>query len=373
MKFRKMIWLVFGSFLFLKACTSPKQEAKTMKEAYASKFYIGTALNVDQLMGLDEKSVEVVKANYNSVVAENCMKSEEIRPVEGEFFFDEADKFVQFGEDNQMFIVGHTLIWHSQAPAWFFTDSEGNEVSREVLIERMRNHIHTVVGRYKGRVHGWDVVNEAIEDDGSFRQSKFYQIVGEDYLKLAFQFAHEADPDAQLYYNDYSMDKAGKREGVVKLVKSLKEAGLRIDAVGMQGHVGLKYPNINEFEKSLVAYADLGVKVMITEFDITVLPLPWEQEGAEISINFDYTDEMDPYKNGLSEVVAKQQADRYIEFFTLFNKYSDKISRVTLWGVTDHQTWKNDWPIKGRTDYALLFDRNCQAKPFVQSLIDLAK
>lgn len=364
--------LALGLALLCSCASSPKQEAKTLKDAYADKFYIGTALHVDQLMGLDEKSVEVVKTNFNAIVAENCMKSEEMRPADGEFFFDEADKFVQFGEENGMFTIGHTLIWHSQAPAWFFTDAEGKDVSREVMIERMRAHIHTVVGRYKGRVKGWDVVNEAIEDNGSFRQSKFYQIVGEDYLKLAFQFAHEADPEAELYYNDYSMDKAGKREGVIRLVKSLKEAGLRIDAVGMQGHVGLKYPDINEFEKSLAAYADLGVKVMITELDITVLPLPWEQEGAEISVNFDYSEDMDPYKNGLAAEVEKQQADRYLEFFTLFNKYSESISRVTLWGVTDHQTWKNDWPIKGRTDYTLLFDRNYQAKAVVADLIKIA-
>lgn len=356
------------------SCTSsPKQEVKTLKDAYASKFHIGAALNVDQIMGRDEKSMFLVKNHFNSIVAEDCMKSENIQPKENEFFFEEADKFVEFGEQNNMFIVGHTLIWHSQAPAWFFVDEEGNDVSREVMIERMRNHIYTIVGRYKGRVHGWDVVNEAIEDDGSFRNSKFLQIIGEDYLKLAFQFTHDADPEAQLYYNDYSMDKEGKRNTVIKLAQSLKDAGLRIDAIGMQTHAGLNHPNIVEYEKSLSAFAGLGLKVMATEFDVTVLPSPWEQTGAEISLNFDYTEESDPFKNGQSADNEAKLANRYIEFFKLFNKYSNDVTRVTFWGVTDNQSWRNNWPIKGRTDYALPYDRNYQAKAFVEELIELSK
>ncbi len=368
----KTIALISLVALAFSSCKTPCEKELTLKEAYSNKFNIGTALNVNQLMGQDPKSIEIVKNNFNSIVAENCMKSEEIRPAEGEFFFDEADAFVRFGEQNNMFVVGHTLIWHSQAPDWFFTDSQGNDVSREVLTERMRNHIHTVVGRYKGRVHGWDVVNEAVEDDGSYRKSKFYQILGEDYLKLAFQFAHEADPDAQLYYNDYSMDREAKRNGVIRLVNLIKGAGLRIDGIGMQGHVGLTYPDINEFEKSLVSYANLGVNIMITELDITVIPSPFENAGAEVSISFEYSNEADPYKNGLPKTVEAKLANRYIQFFELFSKHSEKISRVTLWGVTDNQTWRNDWPIKGRTDYPLLFDRNYEAKPFVQDLIRLS-
>lgn len=367
-------YLVIPTFTFFFCnCTRPDNTPETLKDAYSSEFYIGTALSVEQLSGKDSKSLEIAKKHFNSIVAENCMKSAEIRPVNGEFFFNQADKFVEFGEKNNMLIIGHTLIWHSQAPDWFFIDDKGNQVSREVLIERMRTHIHTTVGRYKRRIHGWDVVNEAVEDDGSLRKSKFLEIIGEDYVKLAFQFAHEADPDAELYYNDYSMDKEPKRNGVIKLVQSIKDAGLRIDAVGMQGHVGLNYPDLNEFEKSLVAFSKLNLNVMITELDITVLPSPWEQTGAEISTNFEYQEKMNPYKNELPAEVEAKLAMRYVDFFELFNKHSEKITRVTLWGVTDKQTWRNDWPIKGRTDYPLPFDRNYAAKSFVKDIIKLTK
>jgi len=207
--------VVFLFVVLLSNCQTNRNESEmTLKEALKGKFLIGVALNADQITGRDTAGIRVVQQHFNSIVAENCMKSESLQPQEGKFDFSLADQFVDFGQENDMFIVGHTLIWHSQTPAWFFVDENGNDVSREVLIERMKNHITTVVGRYKGRIHGWDVVNEAIEDDGSFRKSKFYQIIGEDFIRLAFEFAHEADPDAELYYNDFSMAKNEKREGV---------------------------------------------------------------------------------------------------------------------------------------------------------------
>src|SRR5690606_38644916 len=194
-----------------------------------------------------------------------------------------------------------------------------------VLIQRMKDHIFTVVGRYKGKIKTWDVVNEAILDDGSFRKSKFYEIIGEDFIKLAFQFAHEADPNAELYYNDYSMANAGKREGVVAMVKSLQQQGVRIDGIGMQGHIGLRHPAIEEFEKSILAYSNLGMKVMITELDLSVLPSPWDNVGAEVSANFEYSEKTDPYAGGLPTEVEKEFTDRYLSFFKLFIKHQEKI------------------------------------------------
>lgn len=353
------------------ACATPKPQAEPgMKDALADKFYIGTAMNSAQILGEDTLAIAIIKQHFNSVVAENIMKSEVIQPVEGEFDFSQADKFVDFASANKMHVVGHTLIWHSQAPNWFFTGSDGNDVSAEVLTERMKTHIQTVVKRYKGRVHGWDVVNEAIMDDGSLRESKFYQILGEDFIKLAFQFAHEADPDAELYYNDYSMALPDKCEGVVKMVKKLQEQGIRIDGIGMQGHMNMEFPTYEAFEKSILAFSGLGVKVMITELDITVLPSPGKNRGAEISLNYDYQKEINPYTEGLPDSVAQSLYDRYAGFFRLFLKHSDKISRVTLWGVTDQQSWRNYWPVRGRTDYPLLFDRNYQPKPLVIDLIN---
>ncbi|HBG57489.1 endo-1,4-beta-xylanase [Proteiniphilum sp. UBA1028] len=366
----RMLFAVLSS-AYLLSCGSPKNEqAPSLKEAYNEKFLIGTALNAGHNYGRDTLGLNVITHHFNSIVAENCMKSMHLQPTEGVFFFDEADQFIQFGEENHMHIVGHTLIWHSQAPDWFFSDEKGDDVTREVLIERMRNYIHTVVGRYKGRVDGWDVVNEAILDDGSWRNTKFREIVGDDYIKLAFQFAREADPDAELYYNDYAMSQEGKRNRVVEMVKKLQEDGVRIDGIGMQGHMGMDYPDIGEFEKSIEAFAALGVKVMITEMDITLLPFP-AGETAEVSLNAGYQEKMNPYANGLPEEVEAAFNKRYTDFFRLFLKHRDKISRVTLWGLTDRDSWRNDWPITGRTDYPLLFDRNYQPKPVVQQLIDL--
>lgn len=361
----------------LLACgqTDKKDEMKqsSLKDAYKNLFYIGAALNLNQIQGRDTASVNIVKEQFSAIVAENCMKGMFIQPKEGEFFFDDADKFVELGEKNNMFITGHCLIWHSQAPSWFFTDNMGKNVSAEVLKERMKTHITTVVSRYKGRIKGWDVVNEAIEDNGEWRNSKFYQILGEEFIPLAFRYAHEADPDAELYYNDYNEWHAGKRDAIVKMVKSLKEKGIRIDGVGMQGHIGMDYPSLEEYQVAIDAYAAAGVKVMVTELDLSALPSPRQNIGANISDTESYRKEMNPYITGLPDFVATAWTKRMEDFFRLFVANSDKIQRVTMWGVTDVDSWKNDFPMRGRTDYPLLFDREYKAKPVVQQLIELAK
>ncbi len=357
----------------LPACNSTNSEkGQTLKDAFEGKFYIGTAVNPMQISGRDSLSQKIILTHFNSIVAENCMKAERIQPEEGKFSFDLPDRFVEFGEQNNMHIVGHTLIWHSQAPRWFFVDEEGNDVSREVLIERMRNHIFAVVGRYKGRVHGWDVVNEAIIEDSSYRKSKFYEIIGEDYIELAFQFAAEADPDAELYYNDYGMANPGRRKGVIEIVKNLQAKGIKIDGIGMQGHLNLESLNLEEFEKSIVAFSELGVKVMITEFDLTILPFPTRETTADVGLRAEYEARMNPYADGFTEEALAEWNNACTDIFRLFLKHQDKISRVTTWGVTDNHSWKNNWPIRGRTDYPLLFDREYQPKPVVKTIIEEA-
>jgi endo-1,4-beta-xylanase len=323
----------------------------TLKDALSGKFYIGTALNSGHQNGRDTATIRVIQEQFNAVVAENCMKPGPIHPRNGVYNFAPADQFVEFGEKNHMFITGHCLIWHSQAPNWFFTDSLGKTVSRDVMIARMKEHISTVVGRYKGRVKGWDVVNEALNEDGTYRKTKFWEIIGEDYLRLAFQFAHEADPDAELYYNDYSLANTEKRNGAVALVKKLKEQGVTVTGIGEQCHI---------------------VKVLITEMDISVLTMPDRRVGADISANFEYQKKLNPYSGGLPDSVSTALEKRYLDFFRLFLKHKDVISRVTLWGVNDGQSWKNNWPVRGRTDYPLLFDRKNQPKPVVQKIIEEA-
>jgi endo-1,4-beta-xylanase len=340
-----------------------------LKDALEGKFVIGTAVNPFQVSGRDSASLGIIHKHFNTVTAENCMKSGLIQPEEGTFRFDLADQFIDFAEKNGYYTVGHCLIWHSQAPRWFFTDGEGNDVSREVMIERMKTHISTVVGRYKGKVDCWDVVNEAFEDDGSWRKNKFYQIVGEEYVELAFRFAHEADPDAELIYNDYSMFHRGRREAVVKLVNDLKAKGVRVDGIGMQAHYGMDYPDLKEFEKSVVAFAGTGGDVHITEMDITVLPNPDPGVGADVRASFEYQQKLNPYAEGLPDSVSTALNDRWLDFFTIFLRHQERIKRVTLWGVSDRHSWKNNWPIRGRTNYPLLFDREYQPKPAVEEII----
>jgi len=340
-----------------------------MKDALKDKFLIGVAMNTGQITGKDSVSDKLIIKHFNSIVAENCMKSEIIQPVEGEFDFSLADQFVKFGEMHRLFIIGHTLVWHSQTPKWFFVDEKGKQVSRVIMIERMKNHIVTVIKRYKDRVKGWDVVNEAINDDGSWRESPFYKIIGKDYVKLAFQFAHEADPKAELYYNDFSMARPAKRDAVVKMIKELQNEGVKVDAIGMQGHMTMNFPTVDDFETSINAFATLGTKVMITEMDITVLPFPTTKVTADVALRYKYDPKMNPYPNGLPDSMATALHERYASFFRLFLKHKDQISRVTVWGLTDNQTWRNDWPIKGRSDYPLLFDRNYHPKPIVATII----
>ncbi|HOC86253.1 MAG TPA: endo-1,4-beta-xylanase [Prolixibacteraceae bacterium] len=337
-----------------------------IKDGFADKFFIGTAMNAREITGEDSAAVEVIKKHFNAIVAENCMKPGPIQPREGEFNWDLPDRMVAFGEANNMFITGHVLLWHSQAPRWLFTDSLGNAVSPEVLTQRMKDHIYTVVGRYKGKVKGWDVVNEALLDDGSYRKSRFYEILGEEFIPLAFQFAHEADPDAELYYNDYNEWYPGKVEAIVKLIRQLRERGLRIDAVGMQGHIGMDHPTIEEYENAIMAYGNAGVKVMVTELDMSILPFPDRNVGAEVSADFDYQAKLNPYTEGLPDSVSVAWNNRMGEFFDLLLKHADLVTRVTAWGTTDHTSWKNNWPVRGRTDYPLLIDRNYQPKPFLE-------
>ena len=263
---------------------------KTLKDVLGKYFLIGTAMNVDQIWERNADEANIVKNNFNAVVAENCMKGEEIHPEENRFFWDDADRLVKFAEDNGLAVTGHCLVWHSQAPVWMFTDERGDTVSRDVLINRMHRHISEVVGRYKGRILGWDVVNEIFNDDGTFRESPYYRIIGPEFVELAFKFAHEADPDAELYINDYSLSYPAKRDAVCRIVRKLKSEGYRVDGIGMQSHNGLDYPDMAEYEKSIDAFAACGVKVMVTELDVNVLPNPKKFGGADINQNFKYAE-----------------------------------------------------------------------------------
>ena len=354
----------------LMACGNEKVEKEPgLKDVLEGKFEIGVALNTRQAAGMDTLATEIVKKHFNAIVAENAMKSGELLNENREYDFTQADELVQFGVDNNLNIVGHCLIWHSQLPQWFCVDENGENVTPEVLKERMKNHINTVVGRYKGVVKGWDVVNEAILEDGSYRNSKFYEILGEEFIPLAFQYAHEADPDAQLYYNDYNEWYPEKRKTVTRLINTIKERGLRIDGIGMQGHIGMTRPTLEEYQETIDDYVNAGVKVLITELDMSALPEPRRMGGANLADRETYRKEIDPYTEGLPEEVSIEWNNRMMDFFNLFLDNSDNIIRVTMWGVSDGDSWKNGFPVRGRTDYPLLFDRDHNPKPIVTQLI----
>ena len=342
-----------------------------LKDVVGKHFLVGAAVSVRQVAGMDPNATKLIKKHFNSIVAENCMKSEVIHPTEDTYNFTAADALVKFGEENKMAIIGHCLIWHSQLSPWFCVDKDGNNVSPEVLKERMKNHIYTIVSRYKGKIKGWDVVNEAIESDGSWRKTKFYEILGEEYIPLAFQYAHEADPNVELYYNDFGMNAKGKRDKVVELVNSMKKKGLRVDAIGMQGHMGMDYPAFDEFEESIKSFSSTGAKVMITEWDMSALPTV--NMSANVADMVTYKKEMNPYPNGLPDSVSLEWNNRMEKFFNMFIKYSDVISRVTVWGITDGDSWKNGFPVRGRTDYPLYFDRNYNPKPFINKILNSSK
>jgi endo-1,4-beta-xylanase len=372
------MFALFGAGLFSSSCL---HSDVSLKDAYAGDFLIGTILaggiDGEGFFSEDPNEWGLVGREFNALTAENCMKPLFVQPNEGEFDFDASDYCVKFAEERGMSLIGHTLVWHSMSPEWIFKDANGLPAGRDLMLERMRTHIHTVVGRYKGRIPYWDVVNEAVvtnSDDqpASYRQSPWFNALGENYVEYAFRFAHEADPEAKLYYNDFSMTKKAKVDFVVDMVSKLRAKGVPIHGVGLQGHWHLDWPSLSEIEYALRSFADAGIPISITELDITVLPNAHGHTGANVSDDFAYEAKLNPYSESIPDAVLQAQATRYREVFQLFLKYKSNIERVTFWGTTDASSWKNDFPMKGRTDYPLLFDRSFNPKPAYQSLIELS-
>ena len=372
--------LSLAALVLLTHCSiAAAAQTATLKQAYAQAFKVGSAVNDDIVSGKDRKSQQIVLEQFNTLTLENAMKAEVINPLPGEFNFKPADDYVAFGEKHNMFIIGHTLVWHNQTPAWFFTNAQGQPNTPKQQIERMRQHIQTVAGRYAGRVDAWDVVNEVIADDGSYRPTTWVNSVGsgDEMVKHAFKFASQYAPETELYYNDFNAWRPTKRDGIVRMVKMLQAEGIRIDGIGIQGHWGLNFPKNEYIEQAIDAYAALGIKVMITELDVDVLPLT--REGQIIGTGMlhpqfqleEFKSYLDPYANGLPDAVQQQLNARYAELFGIFYRKRELIDRVTLWGVADDMSWKNGYPIADRTNYPLLWDRNKQAKPALQAVLNV--
>lgn len=361
---------ILGALLLFVSTASVAQKKTTLRKAFKKSFLIGTAINSRQINGRDSLAKSLIANEFSSISPENDLKWSVIHPQPKEYKFETADNYVALGKANKQFIVGHTLVWHSQVPNWVFVDSNNALVAKDVLYQRMKEHIETVAGRYKGKIGGWDVVNEALNDDGTMRNSRYYQIAGDEFIVKAFEYAHAVDPKAELYYNDYNMYKPEKVDGAVRIVRMLKEKGQRIDAVGMQGHWHLDSPTIEEIEKSILTLSKEGVKVVITELDISVLPNPQRNNSSNITDVAQNSQNINPYTNGLPDSVQVALAKRYEAIFGLFNKHKDKIGRVTFWGVQDGNSWKNNFPARGRTDYPLIFDRSHQPKKAYYAIIE---
>jgi endo-1,4-beta-xylanase len=343
-----------------------------LKDAFRGTFLIGT---VDGRTVNDPTTplARLVAREFDAITPTNMMKWGPIEPREGEWQWAGPDRLVDFGTAHKMTVVGHTLVWHSQTPSWLFVDGEA-PVSKAKLLQRIETRIRTLVGRYRGRVHVWDVVNEAIdEDEKGWRRSPFYTIAGPEYVELAFRLAHEVDPQATLLYNDYNEHNPGRRRFLVDVIKDYRKRSVPIHGVGFQGHVGLEYPDLAEYEKSLQAMAAEGVPVHVTELDVDVLPRASGYTGAEISTNYELRESLDPWKTGLPPEIDAKLTARYRQMFALFLKYRTTVARVSTWGTHDGESWKNNFPVRGRTNYPLLFDRALRPKAAHAALIALAR
>lgn len=360
--------LIAGLGLLLCSCTAsrtntpetamPAEQAgiPSLKDVFKDDFGIGTALNTPQIEERDPKVDALIRQQFNMATPENIMKAEVVHPQWNKYDFTLADKLVEYGRKNNISINAHTLIWHSQMPA-FARRIQDVDSFRTFF----RDHINTVAGRYEGKVYSWDVVNEALNEDGTMRRSPFLTKLGDDFVTEAFRLAQAAAPTTELYYNDYNNEQPKKRAGCIALLKKIKDAGVRIDGVGIQGHWHIGRVPFKEIEESILQYAELGLKVMFTELDIEVLPRNFS--GADVNQRMKEDPSLNPYPNGLPDSVQQQLATDYENLFRLFLKHKDKIARVTFWGVDDGQSWLNGWPVRGRTNYPLLFDRKLQPKP----------
>lgn len=327
---------------------------------YYSDYFI-TGVSVGPRSFANDSSINLIKQHYGSLTAENVMKMGPIHPTLDSFNWQYADQIVQFAKENGMKVRGHALCWHRQAPDWFFEDENGEQVTKEVLLKRLEEHINAVVGRYKEDVYAWDVVNEAISDnkDEVFRKSKFYEIAGEEFIIKAFEYARAADPDALLFYNDYSVVDSAKRQKIYQMLQSYKSKGVPIDGMGIQAHWSIYYPDMKTIQETIDLFAEMGLDVQITELDVSVYPPGGDRrEKTEADIDI-FTEEMN---NRLTA--------QYDSIFRVLRANRDKISAVTFWNVSDRYSWLDFFPVRGRKNYPLLFDQNYQPKDAYYKVID---
>lgn len=341
------------------AQSRPSRALPALKDVYKDDFLIGVAVGDAVVSGRDEATARLVARQFNCLTAENAMKWSPLRRPDGGYDFTQADAAVAFAQRHGMVVIGHTLLWHQMTPEGVFQGDDGAPATRELLLSRLAEHIQTVVGRYRGKVRGWDVVNEAVANSGpaELRDSPWRRIIGDDYVEQAFRLAAAADPSAELYYNDYNLANPAKRDKTARLIRRLQAAGIHVHAVGMQGHWNIQSPPLEAIEESIRTFAALGVKVNITELDMSL---------------FTAAQKDNRYRDAVPAAVLAKQAARYAAVFDIFRRHRNLIDRVTFWGPTDRHTWLNNHPVKGRTDHPLLFDRAGEPKPAFWAVVDPA-
>ncbi len=361
--------IIITTSLLFAGCAGNKKivsKSSSLRDTFKNDFLIGTALNTAQIQEKEPNAAALVPKQFSAATPENIMKAEIIHPAWDTYNFDLADKLLEYGKKHNIKINGHTLIWHSQLPV--FARRIKDVDSFKTFFS---NHINTVAGRYSGKIFSWDVVNEALNEDGTMRKSIFLDKLGDNFVTEAFRLAQVATPNTELYYNDYNNEQPAKRAGCIVLIKKIQAAGVRIDGVGIQGHWHLGKIPLQDIEASILQYSALGLKVMFTELDVEVLPRNFS--GADVSQRMKNDPSMNPYVNGLPDSIQQQLAKDYESLFNLFLKHKDKITRVTFWGVNDGQSWLNGWPVPGRTNHPLLFDREFKPKPAFYKVIETKK
>jgi endo-1,4-beta-xylanase len=365
--------LAIGGLAFAKQLAIARaRQAAGLARAYGKAFRIGVAVSNQALDQQITAQLDLIAREFNSVTGENAMKWGVIRPNGVDWQWERADRLVEFANQHGMDVLGHNLVWHSQVPNGIFVDADGKPLTRDALLAKMHEHIATLVGRYRGRVWAWDVVNEAIDEGNGWRHSRWHDIIGDDFMEQAFRFAHATDRKAQLLYNDYNMHNPAKREFLVGVLRDYLDRGVPINGVGLQSHVGLTYPDLEEWEKSIATYAGMGLQVHVTELDVDVLPSP-SNTGAGVANRAQYARESDPWPQGLPDEMQQKLADRYEQIFRILLRHRKSVERVTFWGLHDGISWKNNFPVRGRTNYPLLFDRQMQPKPAYDRLMKLAR
>lgn len=340
------------------AVTSFADDSVTsLREAAGNSLLIGCPVGEIDLV--NQPLLDMVTREFNTITIETELMPFRLGEDKENFGFARADRVLEWADAHDLPVYGHMLLWDYRTPDWMFTDENGDPLPREQGIENLRFYIQKVATHFKGRLAGWNVVNEAISDaDGEFlRETSAYRSIGPDYIKLAFEFAHEADPDTPLYYNDYNIVVPAKREKTVRLIRELQAANVRIDAIGIQGHWLLGFPEVQWIHDSIEAYAALGIDILVTELDVDVLP------RTVAGANMATVDEgPNPYPDALPDSVQQELAETYHDFFTALLAH-DEVKMITFWGSHDGRSWLNDFPVTGRTNYPLLFDRDLQRKP----------